>query len=80
MVKSYGKTYWTDKPAGRQQQRFESLYILFKDECLKTYSDQDYAPGESYNYKKVKVDSKTCSEPSVTDKGFLKNLGIMGNY
>ena len=68
-----------DKTAGRQQSRFGRLYIHFKEECLETHNDQYYAPGESFNCKKVKVNSKTWSELSVTDKRFLKYLGIMGN-
>ena len=79
LVKSCGKRYWTDKTSGGQQQRFGSLYIHFKDECLKTYIHQYYAPDELFNYKKVKVDSKTWPELSDTNKGFMRSLGIMGN-
>ena len=76
VVKSYGKISWTDKNTGQERQKFGLMYIHFKEDCLKTFSDKFYAPGESFDFGKIKIDSKSRNEVTKTDMDFLAGLGI----
>ena len=78
LVKSYGKSYRTDKTIGWQQQGL-GLCTFISRTNVEKHTLTNINPGKSFNYKKVKVDSKTRSELSDTDKGFLGSLGISGN-
>ena len=67
VVKSYGTMNWMDKETGEGKQRFGSMNIHFKEECLKGYSKLFYAP-DQINFSKVKIDEK--------NKPMLKREGI----
>ena len=71
VVKSYGKISWTDKNTGQERQKFGPMYIHFKEDCLKTFSDKVYAPGESFDFGKIKIDSKSRNEVTKTDMDFF---------
>ena len=77
-VKSYGKSYRTDKTTGWQQQGLELCTSISRTNVEK-HILTNINTGKSFNYKKVKVDSKTRTERSDTYKGFLGSLGITGN-
>ena len=59
VVKSYGTMSWVDKKIGEGKQRFTPMYVHFKEECLKGYSELFYAPGVRFNFSKVKINEKS---------------------
>ena len=77
IVRSYGKISWTDRKTGEDKSKHGSLYIHFLDECLKTFdSDTYFAPGETFDFRKITVDDKTVTELNEREKTYLRNLGI----
>ena len=59
VVKSYGTMSWTDKKTEEGKQRFGPIYVHFKEECLKGYSEVFYTPGNQFDFSKEKIDEKT---------------------
>ena len=59
VVKSYGTMSWTDKNTEERKQRFGPMYVHFKEKCFKGYSKLFYAPGDRFDFRKVKIDEKT---------------------
>ena len=76
VVKSFGKMTWTDLSTGQEKVRYGPMYIHFNEDCLKTFSDQFYAPGDAFDFSKIKIDSKSRTELNENDMSFLTGLGI----
>ena len=72
MVKSYGKTTWTDK-TGKENSRFGPLYLHFQISCLENYdSDIFYR----FDYSRISADSKCVSQLEDSEIQFLLNKGV----
>ena len=76
IVKTSGKTSWTDKKTGQQREKFGPMYLHFQDDCLKNFGEKDYTIGESFVFEKIKIDETTKRELTEEDLEFLKSLGI----
>ena len=76
VVRSYGNVSWTDKKTGELKQRYGPMYIHFKEECLKAFSDVFYAPGDSFDFSVIVIDAKSKAEMSKADVVFLQNMNI----
>lgn len=77
IVRSYGLISWTNKKTGKENQKYGPMYIHFKEECLKNYSELFYPPGESFDYSKFKIDPTSRIDLSKTEIDFLNRLGIL---
>ena len=76
VVRSYGRITWTDKSKGKEKAKFGPMYIHFHENCLKNFSDTFYAPGQSFDFSKIKIDPKTKETLMEADKTLLSSLGI----
>ena len=76
IVKTSGKTSWTDKKTGQQKEKFDPMYLHFQEDCLKNFDEKDYTSNESFAFEKIKIDEMTKGELSEEDLEFLKSLGI----
>ena len=75
MVKTPGKTSWTDKKTD-QQREFGPMYLQFQETCLKNFGEKDYTIGESFVFEKIKKNETRKRELTEEDLEFLKSLGI----
>ena len=76
VVRSYGRITWTDKSTGEEKAKFGPMYIHLHENCLKNFSETFYAPGQSFNFSKIKIDPKTKEKLTEADKTLLSPLGI----
>ena len=76
VVRSYGRITWTDKSTGKGKAKFGPMYIHFHENCLKNFSDTFYAPCQSFDFSKIKIDPKTKEKLMEADKTLLLPLGI----
>ena len=76
VVQSYGRNTWTDKLTGKEKAKFSSMYIHFHEDCLKNFSETFYAPDQSFDFSKTKIDPKTYKKLTEADKTLLSSLGI----
>ena len=76
VVQSYGRNTWTDKLTGKEKAKFSSMYIHFHEDCLKNFSETFYAPDQSFDFSKIKIDPKTYKKLTEADKTLLSSLGI----
>ena len=76
VVKSYGTMSWTDKNTGKEKQKFGPMYVHFKEECLKAFSEEFYAPGDRFDFTKIKLHQTARDDLKKEDLDFLSNLGI----
>ena len=75
-VRSYGRITGTDKTTGKQKVKFGPMYIHFRENCLKNFSETFYATGQSFDFSKIKIDPKTKEKLTEADKTLLLSLGI----
>ena len=76
ILKTSGKTSWTDKKTGQQREKFGPMYLHFQEDCLKNFGEKDYTIGESFVFEKIKIVETTERELTEEDLEFLKSLGI----
>ena len=76
IVRSYGRITWTDKSTGKEKAKFGPMYIHFHENCLKNFSETFYTPGQSFDFLKIKIDSKTHKKLTEADKTLLSSLGM----
>ena len=68
VVRSYGETTWTDSN-GNEHSKFSSLYIHFKRKCLEKFDgDVCYEPTLSFDFSRIKVDSKCKTQLTKNEK------------
>ena len=78
IVRSYGVSTWRSPKTHEEMSKYGPLYIHFKDVCLKMYdSNNYYAPTETFNYEKIKLDQNTREKLSKPDLDFLAKKKIM---
>ena len=71
VVRSFGRITWTDKSTGKEKAKFGPMYIHFHENCLKNFSEIFYAPGQSFDFSKIKIDPKTHQKLTEADKTLL---------
>ena len=76
IVKTSGKTSWSDKKTGQQKEKFGPTYLHFEEDSLKNFGEKEYIIGESFMFEKIKIDEKTKRELTEEDLEFLKSLRI----
>ena len=76
VVRSCGRITWTDKSTRKEKAKFGPMYIHFHENCLKTFSETFYAPGQSFDFSKIKIDPKTHEKLTEADKTLLSSLGV----
>ena len=76
VVRSYGRITWTNKSTGKEKAKFGPMYIQFHENCLKNFSDTFYAPSQSFDFSKVKIDPKTHKKLTEAYKTLLSSLEI----
>lgn len=76
IVKTFGKTSWTDRKTGQQREKFGPMYVHFHEDCLKTVDDREYSPDESFPFDTIQVDPATKAVLKEQDVQFLESLGI----
>ena len=76
IVRSYGRITWTDKSTGKEKAKFGPMYMHFHENCLKNFSETFYTPGQSFDFLKIKIDSKTHKKLMEADKTLLSSLGM----
>ena len=67
-----GKTNRQEKKNGK----FGPMYIHFPENCLNNFSDTFYAPGQSFDFSKIKIDRKIHGKLTDADKTLLLLLGL----
>ena len=73
IVKSYGKTTWTEKNTGKDRCKYGPSYIHFLDNCLKNFdTDHFYAPGELFCFDRIKISSQTRDSHLARKGVFIK--------
>ena len=77
VVRSYGRINWTDKSTGKEKVKFGLMYIHFHENCLKNFNETFYAPGQSFDFLKMKIDPKTQEKLMEAYKTLQSSLGIM---
>ena len=53
------------------------MYIHFHENCLKNFNETFYAPGQSFDFLKMKIDPKTQEKLMEAYKTLQSSLGIM---
>ena len=76
VVRSYDRITWTDKSTGKEKAKFGPMYIHFHENCLKNFSKTFFAPNQSFDFSKIKIDPKTQEELTEADETLLSSLGI----
>ena len=76
VVRSYDRITWTDKSTGKEKTKFGPMYIQFHENCRKNVSETFYAPSQSFDFSKIKIDPKTQEELTEADETLLSSLGI----
>ena len=72
VVRSYGRIAWTNKSTGKEKTKFGPMYIHFHENFSETF----YAPGQSFDFSKIKIDPKTPRKLTEADKTLLSSLGM----
>lgn len=77
LVRTYGKTTWTDKSTGAERSKFGPMYVHFNQKCLENSDSENfYGPSKSFDYSRIKIDDKTKEKLNKTEKVLLKSLGM----
>ena len=67
---------WLYLKTSEERSGHETLYMHFRDNCLKAYdSKNSYAPNELFYYQQIKLDEGTGKKLSDADKIYLEVLG-----
>ena len=75
-VRFYGETTWTDSN-GIEHSKFGPLYIHFESKCLENFDgDVCYGPTLSFDFSRIKIDSKCKTQLTENERQFLINLGV----
>ena len=74
VVRSYGRIASTEKSTGKEKTKFGPMNI--HENCLKNFSESFYAPSQSFDFSKIKIDPKTHEKLTETDKTLLPSLGM----
>ena len=70
VVRSYGESTWTDSN-GNEHSKFGSLYIHFERKCLEKFDgDVWYGPTLSFDFSRIKIDSKCKIQLTENEKQF----------
>ena len=76
VVKSYSESTCTDSN-GNEHSKFGSLYVNFERKCLEKFDgDVCYRPTLSFDFSRIKVDSKCKTQLTENEKHFLIKLGV----
>ena len=76
VVKSYSESTWTDSN-GNEHSKFGPLYINFERKCLEKFDgDVCYGPTLSFDFSRIKIDSKCKTQLTENERQFLINLGV----
>ena len=70
------KNYLDRQVDRKRKAKFGSMYLHFHENCLKNFSEIFYAPKQSFDLSKAKVDPKTHEKLREADKTLLFLLGI----
>ena len=77
LVRTYGRTTWTDKSTGAERSKFGPMYVHFNQKCLENSdSETFYGPSKSFDYSKITIDDKTKEKLNKSETALLKDLGI----
>ena len=77
LVRTYGKSSWTDKVTGTERSKFGPMYVHFNQKCLETCnSEKFYGPGNHFDYSRITIDTKTKEKLNNSESTLLKNLGV----
>ena len=76
VMRSYGTITWEDMSTGKEKVKLSLVYIHFHDNCLMNFLETFYAPCQSFDFSKIKIDSKTHEKLTEADKTLLLSLGI----
>ena len=75
-VRSYGHKTWTDSNEG-ENSKFGLLYIHFERKCLEKFDgDVCYGSTLSFDFSRIKVDSKCKNQLTENGKQFLLTLAL----
>ena len=76
VVKSFGKTTWTDKK-GNKNSKFGPLYMHFDRSCLENFDSENfYGPSKKFDYSRIKAEEKCVSQLGDSEIQFLVNMGV----
>ena len=73
---SYGRITWTDKSTGKEKAKSCPMYIHFRENCLKNFSEIFYVPGQSIDFSKIKINPKTHKKLTEEGKTLLSSVRI----
>ena len=75
VVRSYGENTWTDSN-GNENSKFGPLYIHLERKCLEKFDgDVCYGPNLSFDFSRIKVDSK-CKIQLLENNSSLLTLAL----
>ena len=76
VVRSYGESTLTDSN-GNEHLKFGSLYIHFERKYFEKFDgDVCYGPTLSFDFSRIKIDSKCKAQLTENEKQFLINLDV----
>ena len=84
IVKTSGKTSWTNQKTGQQREKFGPIYLDFQEDCFRNFGKKDYNIDESFVFEKIKIDETTKTELTEEERFVVleyfhekKNKGIV---
>ena len=78
IIRSYGTRTWTNKVTGRENSKYDPMYLPFNEKCLKNFDNENYyGPGQAFNYSVVKVNPKSKGDLNLAEIDLPRKLGIL---
>lgn len=75
-VRSYGESTWIDCN-GNENSEFGPLFIHFERKCIEKFDDDVcYRPTLSFDFSKIKIDTKCKIQLTENERNFLFTIGI----
>ena len=81
IIRSYETSTWTNKVTGRENFKYDSMYLHSNEKCLKNFDNENYyGPGQAFNYNVVTVNPKSKGDLNPVEIDLLRKLGMFLYY